>query len=111
VGCSDADASHRFVLGYLLLDRHASSLLLVSLLLYQFLLQVLTTKIFDYGLQSICLAMMIVMAETRDCTWVASPLVQGQGTLKTFSANMGGEQAGSKSQVSSVFHLNKTTSL
>jgi hypothetical protein len=67
--------------------------------------------IFDYVRQSICLAMMIVTAEIHDCTWVTSPLVQGQGTMKTFSANMGGEQARSKSQVSSVLHLNKTTSL
>jgi hypothetical protein len=52
--------------------------------------------------------MMIVTVETHGCTWVVFPLVQGPGTLKTFSADMGGKDTGSKFEVSNG-RLIKTT--
>uniref|UniRef100_A0A8R7PQR3 Uncharacterized protein n=1 Tax=Triticum urartu TaxID=4572 RepID=A0A8R7PQR3_TRIUA len=35
----------------------------------------------------------IVMAATQGCTWVVFPRAPAQGTLKTSSADMGGERA------------------
>jgi hypothetical protein len=51
---------------------------------------------------------MIVTVETHGCMWVVFPLGQGHGTLKTFSADMGGKDTGSKSEVSNG-RLIKTT--
>ena len=48
------------------------------------------SDVFDYVSQSRCPATMIGMVGTQGCTWVVSPLAQGQRTLKTFSADMGG---------------------
>ena len=69
-------------------------------------------NIIDYVLQSrspaMVIIMMIIMVGTHSCMWVVSPPIQGHRTLKTFSADMGGQQAGSKPEMLCVLFMKQS---